>query len=563
MVSIKSYVIVAIAFLVLIAIALGIAYQLIPQKSVTRTESPVTNTSSLQESFTTEASVGSLPHPKLLNVTLRYGSTDRNVIYLSYPPNNKTINLVVWVHGGGFVTGSAEGLTSSKVIDFFTTNGFAVASVEYRVCPQVNWTQLLGDIVEGVKEVHEFLKEKGINVNISIYAGSSAGAIAGAVLIYAPPNPNLDISKYFKGFIGFSGGYCATYASGDPRNKASICGITIKDMMPFEEGNLHPPRKVPALLINGIYDNLLDKYAGQSKYNHQAECFLKWLKSNDINATIINLPAGHGTIKWLFAGSPQVMEAIQDFLHELGWEGKIRPLGDLVTYWSFDKVKGRVIMDEEGVANGHIYGHLYPVKGIVREALLFNGSGYVKFSKEAANLLGGFKESSISLWFKYEEPPYGQRVLPIFYLGIANESEKDNMFIIEIGHAREGNRRLYVTWVIDGRPTLCFDSGFNLKPGEWYHLVVVVSDKGNTAYLNGEELLHRHYNFGNPQKRLFLADIPAKEIVALGYGKTADKITPHFSKFYGIIDEVRIYSKPLTGDEAKQLYVEGLGNLGR
>ncbi len=95
------------------------------------------------------------------------------------------------------------------------------------------------------------------------------------------------------------------------------------------------------------------------------------------------------------------------------------------------------------------------------------------------------------------------------------------MFIIEIGHARQGNRKLYVTWVINGRPVLCFDSGFNLMPGKWYHLVVVVSKGDNTAYLNGKEIINRHYNFGSSQKSLFLAVIPIKEMVAIGYGKTA------------------------------------------
>ncbi|HDI74727.1 MAG TPA: LamG domain-containing protein, partial [Thermoprotei archaeon] len=69
---------------------------------------------------------------------------------------------------------------------------------------------------------------------------------------------------------------------------------------------------------------------------------------------------------------------------------------------------------------------------------------------------------------------------------------------------------------MNGKPVLCFDSRFNLKLGKWYHLVVTVSDQGNTAYLNGVELTDRHYNFGSPKMRLFLADIPSKELLAIG-----------------------------------------------
>ncbi|WP_367884330.1 hypothetical protein [Thermococcus sp. JCM 11816] len=83
------------------------------------------------------------------------------------------------------------------------------------------------------------------------------------------------------------------------------------------------------------------------------------------------------------------------------------------------------------------------------------------------------------------------------------------------------------------KPALCFDSGFNLKPGRWYHLVVVVSEDGNTAYLNGREMTWRHYNFGNESMRLFFVDIPGKELFTLGYGKTADSVTPEFLYFHG------------------------------
>ena len=493
--------------------------------------------------------------PEVLNATLRYRKDERCFVYLTYPSGFKVVDLVVWVHGGGFVGGNALGGSSSKVIRFFLKNGFAVASVEYRLCPYVNWMQLLRDIADGVRAVHEYFKERGIKVNLSIYVGSSAGAIAGAVLIYAPPNTTIDISRYFDGFIGFSGGYCASYAASDPYEKASKCNITISEMMPFDRRELHPPKKLPALLINGIYDSLLDKYAGKGDYNHHATCMAQWLRSNGINVIVVNLPIGHGTIKWLFAGDPTLIQVIHIFLEKLGWKGEIRPFSDLVVHWSFDKIKGKVLPDDIGIANGVIYGKLYQVKGVRGKALFFNGSGYVRFGKDIANLLGEFKEGSISLWFKFEEPPNDQKVLPIFYLGIANETENDNMFIIEIGHARQGNRKLYVTWIINDRPVLCFDSGFNLKPGKWYHLVVVVSKGSNTAYLNGKEIIDRHYNFGSSQKSLFLADIPIKEMVAIGYGKTGSKITPHFCKFYGVVDEVRIYSRPLTSQEIRQLYL--------
>ncbi len=62
---------------------------------------------------------------------------------------------------------------------------------------------------------------------------------------------------------------------------------------------------------------------------------------------------------------------------------------------------------------------------------------------------------------------------------------------------------------------------------------MVVSEDGNTAYLNGREMTWRHYNFGNESMRLFFVDIPGKELFTLGYGKTADSVTPEFLYFHG------------------------------
>jgi len=231
----------------------------------------------------------------------------------------------------------------------------------------------------------------------------------------------------------------------------------------------------------------------------------------------------------------------------------------LIAHWTLDKIVGGKILDSIGELHGTVVGSVKVAKGVIGNAVYFNGKGYIKFSKKTIETLGKLKKGSISLWFKYIDVLNKQEILPIFYLGISSENKTDNMFIIEIGHAKPGNKKLYVTWVINGKPVLCFDSRVNLESGKWYHLVVVVSYHGNTAYLNGVELTNRHYNFGSPKMRLFLADIPSKELLAIGYGKTAKKKSPHFLYFYGAVDDVRVYSRALTADEVKKLYEEAKG----
>ncbi|ASJ09386.1 hypothetical protein A3L11_09155 [Thermococcus siculi] len=199
--------------------------------------------------------------------------------------------------------------------------------------------------------------------------------------------------------------------------------------------------------------------------------------------------------------------------------------------------------------DGEIVGDVEARNASVR-VFHFNGSGYIDLSN-ALDGIGELREGSISMVFRYEET--GQNVLPILYIG---DKEGKSLFVIEIGHRGEHNRKLYVTWIPEGdKPALCFDSGFNLKPGRWYHLVVV-SEDGNTAYLNGREMTWRHYNFGNESMRLFFGDIPGKELFALGYGKTADSITPDFLYFHGDIADLRVYPWPLSTGEVRELLEE-------
>ena len=390
------------------------------------------------------------------NIILRYADDDRCFTFLTYPINATSVDLIIYVHGGGFVGGSALAKNSMGVVEFFRKRGFAAASVEYRVCPKVNLTELLGDISKGTKIVLEFFNKNDIKINKAVYIGSSAGAIAGALLIYAPPLPSLDISQYIDGFIGFSGGYCASYVSTNSSEKTRIYGVSIEYMMPFDKTSFKARERVPALLINGIYDKLLDKYAG--KTNHHAICMEKWLKEHNISVKVLLLPTGHGTIGYLLKEDNKTVDMVMEFIEFL------KPKENLVAYWSFDNITRGRIIDVINGYTGEIVGDIKLVNGVIGNAVYFNSNGYISFSRETIKKIGSLEEGTISLWFKYED--VDQNVFPLHYFGSDRDGE-DILFIIEIGHAGKHNRKLYVTWIVGGpRPVLCFDTGFNLKPGK-------------------------------------------------------------------------------------------------
>ena len=69
--------------------------------------------------------------------------------------------------------------------DFFLEEGYIVAAIKYRVCPDVTWPTPVEDIAQGINAIFNLLNEKKFNVNETIYVGFSAGSIAGALILYS------------------------------------------------------------------------------------------------------------------------------------------------------------------------------------------------------------------------------------------------------------------------------------------------------------------------------------------------------------------------------------------
>jgi len=203
-------------------------------------------------------------------------------------------------------------------------------------------------------------------------------------------------------------------------------------------------------------------------------------------------------------------------------------------------------------------GNPETVPGPVGQAVAFDGrDDRLIFSPQALAAMKELGQGTIAFWFRFEDVLHRQAILPLFYFGMAGERDEHNLLVIEIGHRRPGNRKLYVTWVAEDRVVLCFDTGFNLEPGQWYHFALVVSKQGNTGFLDGKELVERHYNFGHAGMRRFLADVESPQLAALGYGKTARGKSPRFLHLAGALDEFYLFPDPLTEAEIAALYAAG------
>jgi len=234
--------------------------------------------------------------------------------------------------------------------------------------------------------------------------------------------------------------------------------------------------------------------------------------------------------------------------------GGEKEAGDgLVVHWTFDERGGGIISDAiTQQSSGEVVGASW-VQGVRGQALYFDGvDDLVKLDDKVVQKVGQLEYGTIAFWFKFKKPTE-RSILPMFYLGKIKNQKMASNVVIEIGHFDHGgppDRKLYYTiYNKPFEPVLCFDSGENLKPNTWYHFAAVNSPTGNTGYLNGKEMVNRHYNFSTADSTTFLADLSPKEIARLGWGYFG--VDQQFYYFNGALDDFRIYDRPLTSEEIK------------
>ncbi len=90
----------------------------------------------------------------------------------------------------------------------------------------------------------------------------------------------------------------------------------IREIFPFDD--FSDVKRVPALLIAGDEDKLLDGKAGTDGINHQAGCFASLLRSRGVHVRTLNLRGGHSApVRRIVAGDDEVLSTINEFLSDL------------------------------------------------------------------------------------------------------------------------------------------------------------------------------------------------------------------------------------------------------
>lgn len=216
----------------------------------------------------------------------------------------------------------------------------------------------------------------------------------------------------------------------------------------------------------------------------------------------------------------------------------------LVAHWDFDEGSGEVVKDKSGNGNdGKIYGKASYVKLGEGYALEFDGKDDYLYIPDSDSLVLTDK-GVIELWVLVNSYP-DSTAHPTLSPGLVQKGRGmgwDAASYFVWYHLQ--NKTIYGA-IFDGTKENYVEVG---KPpaGQWHHIVFVWDGSNLKSYLNGEVVRT------TPQK-LNAAESAAPIWVGRSRGGYLD----------GLIDEVRIYNRPLTEKEVASHYERMKKNYGR
>ena len=251
----------------------------------------------------------------------------------------------------------------------------------------------------------------------------------------------------------------------------------------------------------------------------------------------------------------------------------------LVSYWTFDDkdIIGNTVKDVWGENDATIVGTPSIVNGHLKDALKFDGL------KDYVNLttLGDFGaklgSSTFEVWIKTDYKETWTTISKIISLGCDNadimvwgidinrtSNDKRDIFAPRFIFGEDGIQ-LYLSSLFKnkGGCSLSFLTGeFPISDGEWHHLVYTTKpvDENGTKWtarvLFIDGTLNQISEFHPLVPKAQYKYVPFSEPVYLGAGNNRGRAEGFFN---GIIDEVRIYDRPLTAAEIIRNYQSTTG----
>ena len=100
-----------------------------------------------------------------------------------YLPDSEGFDTFVYFHGGGFVTGDKDGLFAEVISRYFTENGIAFVSANYRMYPNASYPDYVKDSALAVSFIKKNIASYGGSGRIFV-GGTSAGGYLSQMLCF-------------------------------------------------------------------------------------------------------------------------------------------------------------------------------------------------------------------------------------------------------------------------------------------------------------------------------------------------------------------------------------------
>lgn len=226
-------------------------------------------------------------------------------------------------------------------------------------------------------------------------------------------------------------------------------------------------------------------------------------------------------------------------------------LEGLVAYYSFEPntVDGKTVKDVVGNNHGVVNGDVKFVPGKVGQGIRVNGTSSVDIEGTDALNFAGKQELSVAAWVNAGDKSPVQGVVA-GCCGTIVAQRDANGWALRFDGRNAGQEMEFIV----NAPSWNGDGGFGAAAfpvGEWHHLVGTFSPKDMVLYLDGKELKRMASGGGK-----IASNRPETEI-----GHALD------GGWIGLIDEVLIYNRELSPQEAARLFaakglaVEAVGKL--
>ena len=112
---------------------------------------------------------------KKMNLTYAEQSSSQKLDIVYPDQGSGPFPLIIFVHGGGFVGGSKDEFTIAFIFKLIS-QGYAVASVEYRLALEAPWPAQIYDVKAAVRWLRANGKELELSTEKVLMCGNSAGA---------------------------------------------------------------------------------------------------------------------------------------------------------------------------------------------------------------------------------------------------------------------------------------------------------------------------------------------------------------------------------------------------